>query len=248
MDILVLKSGTYFCYAVGGDGCEEATRGLWVKKEGSEVDADALVDLNARGGVILGGKEVFTVATQPARNLLVLHIVERTFEEGDRGRLYAEKDVSGLRHFGGMTEEAKACDISAGAHSGPPEDASGGAIEDHHRVYSTLEMGGGGAVVAGGCGDYARTDRLGQEEAIARFRAALRHDLRGVGDAGDAEAVLRLFVDYCVAPRDQAPSFADLVGPALQDCSQDRIIKVVGESDYVQGERNLTAHRVDVAH
>src|SRR4051794_24318977 len=99
-------------------------------------------------------------------------------------------------------------------------------------------------VVLGGGRNNTRPYPLGQDEAITRPRSALRHNLRGVGKARHAEAVLWLRVGDGVSARDNPPRLAHLVRATLEYCGQYRLVQVSGESHDIQGKGHLSAHRI----
>ena len=128
-----------------------------------------------------------------------------------------------------------------------PQRAHGRAIQPHHALDGSRQIGLIRLLGFGGGRDDSRADGLRQHQAIARARAAFGEDARGMHEANRGEAILWLVVGDGMPARDQRARLAHLLRAAAQNLGQNLGIEVVGEADEVQGEERVAAHGVDVA-
>ena len=90
-------------------------------------------------------------------------------------------------------------------------------------------------------------EALGQDERVARLRAALAQEPVRVAGADDGEPVLGLRVADGVAAGQRAAGLADLGRGAREDRGQHVARQVLGERRDRQGEQDAAAHREHVA-
>ena len=151
-------------------------------------------------------------------------------------------------HFPGVAEKTEAGDVGRAGGAGVARDTRGHAVEAQHAGDGGGERGVRRGAVLGGGGDHAGTERLGQEEPVARPKAALDQHAVGVNAPRDAEAILGLVVDDGVAPRDDPARLGDLLGAAAEDLGHDGLVHLAREARDGEREHHLPAHRVDVRH
>jgi hypothetical protein len=145
-----------------------------------------------------------------------------------------------------MPEEPEAGDVGRGVGAGGQRRILGAAVEQRHVADDGRELRGGKVSLLDRLRRDSDSDRLGQDQPVARAGVRVREG--GPGDAADdAEAVLELGIDDRVAPDDRAAGLGGLVATAAEDARQhvepDLVVGVAAHR-----ERNLwlASHGVDV--
>ena len=146
-----------------------------------------------------------------------------------------------------MAEDPEPGDVRERGRAHLAGEPGSAAVELQHARGSRLDVLGGGLLALRRGRDQARAEWLREVDELPDRGAALREELLGVDEADGAEAVLRLRVDDRVTAGDHARRLRDLVRAAAEDRGQPLLRHVDGEGGNVERERDLAAHRVDVA-
>ena len=145
-----------------------------------------------------------------------------------------------------MPDQAKARDIGAAVKLKSLGQTNRRLVEGTHRVKHGCGLVLLDELALNGRGDDARADRLGQQQSIARARAAVGEHTVKHDKAAHRQAVLGLVVVDGVAARDGAASLDALVGATRQNLPGNLNAQATGYAEQVHGMARPPAHGIDV--
>src|SRR5258706_11699961 len=131
--------------------------------------------------------------------------IERAIEGGQLRGIKHEPRPRRPSHLEPMAEEAEPGDVRRAADAIRNQDVGSGPIERPNLIYGALKIGVGGLALAMSADEQACSQRLRQDEEVARLRPALAQEPIRMRHADDRQAVLRLGVlDRVAAGKDSA--------------------------------------------
>src|ERR1019366_4704804 len=136
--------------------------------------------------------------------------------------------------------------IGAAVHVVAQHFLAGRTVQGEHgsNRRGHVRLAGDGALQCGS--DDAGAEGLGEDQGVARPRAGVGQDARGVNDAGDGVAEFDLVIRHAVAAEDGAAGLVHHLGAALEDGLQIPRVFLGRPSQHGERGDGAAAHGIDV--